>query len=114
MRFIDYYQVMGLADTVSADEIKRCRQLLEADISLKGRSYVLHAGGARFQILAERPPGDRLDDQSGPLQADAVLPARTWIGDQRLVERLALAGRHPRQVHVDRVAEDIGVPGARG
>lgn len=34
---------------VSADEIERCRQLLEADSSLKGRPYVLQAGGATRQ-----------------------------------------------------------------
>ena len=34
---------------VSADEIDRCRQLLEADISLKGRRYSLQPGGATRQ-----------------------------------------------------------------
>jgi 2-C-methyl-D-erythritol 4-phosphate cytidylyltransferase len=34
---------------VNADEIERCRHLLETDVALKGRPYVLQAGGATRQ-----------------------------------------------------------------
>ena len=39
---------------VSADEIDRCRHLLEADMALKGRPYVLQAGGATRQQSVRR------------------------------------------------------------
>ncbi len=53
-RIFSSQRVAEVILVVSADEIERCRQLLEADISLKGRSYVLQAGGATRQQSVRR------------------------------------------------------------
>ena len=48
-RIFSSHSVAEVILVVSADEIERCRQLLEADVALKGRPYVLQAGGATRQ-----------------------------------------------------------------
>jgi 2-C-methyl-D-erythritol 4-phosphate cytidylyltransferase len=48
-RVFSSHSVAEVILVVSANEIERCRHLLEADVALKGRPYVLQAGGATRQ-----------------------------------------------------------------